>query len=594
MSSVRKIVVGVDYGTTCTGVRFIGTSTLATPATAPNPHIDTIGDWPRTSGQGKVPSRIAYTEPHECVQPQRRAWGFGVQPGMTSCSWTKLLLDVDANLTEFDDDALNHAAALGIFHLPAGKAPVDVVADYLCYIYEHIWKALNKSVGTGPKCLSLEFWFTVPATWSEQAQIKTKEAASRAGFGQRPGDKLFIMTEPEAAAQAVFHEYPADFKPGDGVLICDCGGGTVDIATYLVADITPTLHVRKITAVQGGKCGGTAVDSRFYQLMTIRFGSAFEGLPCKQIAPGSKFMDAFETAKRAFSGVPGDAVRLPLRMKPNHIDAGHYYSGHILLSSGDLQSLFDPVVSRIINLINTQVKAADKAYGYRVINKIVIVGGFGASPYLQGALRRYTQSGKLLVTIPTNPELAVASGAALRGLHGHTTVTQRCPQHYGFETSRPFCADVDPDHVSGWDIFNEVKVVNGVASWVVSKDERYPQGHRHVQSLSWIYQPGDLLTSPIPIYACRLPVAPPTIDHRSVCLVGQVLADFTPLSLDEFSHRVVDGQMMYRFECHVETTFDAERNVLQFAVQALGKTIGNESLEMRDIDLQRRPWASSK
>ena len=113
----------------------------------------------------------------------------------------------------------------------------------------------------------------------------------------------------------------------------------------------------------------------------------------------------------------------------------------------------------------------------------------------------------------------------------------------------------------------------------------------------------------ISIYACRLPVPPKTINHTcksslfietiglltrslAVSLVGQVLADFTQLNLNEFNHRMVDGRIVYRFECRVETTVDAERNILQFAVEALGKTIGNECLEMRDIDLQTRPWAN--
>lgn len=51
---------------------------------------------------------------------------------------------------------------------------------------------------------AVEFWFTIPESWSEQVRAATKEAAIRAGFGQRPQDKLFMMPEPEAAAHAVF------------------------------------------------------------------------------------------------------------------------------------------------------------------------------------------------------------------------------------------------------------------------------------------------------------------------------------------------------------------------------------------------------
>lgn len=126
------------------GVCFIDTSVLTKGFRA---SVDSIRDWPLGHGQSKVPSRIAYTEPNEGGTPRRRAWGFEVLPGMSSCSWIKLLLDADARLTEFDDDALNHAAALGIFYIPAGKAIVDVVADYLCRIYQYTWKALISILG---------------------------------------------------------------------------------------------------------------------------------------------------------------------------------------------------------------------------------------------------------------------------------------------------------------------------------------------------------------------------------------------------------------------------------------------------------------
>lgn len=131
---------------------------------------------------------------------------------MPACSWTKLLLDSGTDPSEFDDTVLETAAALGIFQLPPEKAPVDVVADYLCCIYQHIWKELTRRFHTEMNRLSIEFWFTIPATWSENAKAQTKEAATRAGFGQTPIDKLVIMSEPEAAAQAVFKIAGAKLK----------------------------------------------------------------------------------------------------------------------------------------------------------------------------------------------------------------------------------------------------------------------------------------------------------------------------------------------------------------------------------------------
>jgi molecular chaperone DnaK (HSP70) len=66
---------------------------------------------------------------------------------------------------------------------------------------------------------------TVPAIWSDDAKNLTRLAATRAGI---PGDKLNLITEPEAAALycATMCE-ELDLRQGDRFLVCDAGGGTV-------------------------------------------------------------------------------------------------------------------------------------------------------------------------------------------------------------------------------------------------------------------------------------------------------------------------------------------------------------------------------
>lgn len=200
------------------------------------PELEYVRAWSEGM-DSKVPSRIAY------VKQGSAHWGFEVLPGMSACSWTKLLLDSGTNPTEFDDTVLDEAAALGIFQVPPEKTPVDVVADYLCFIYQTLRKELTRRFYEKSNNVFVDFWFTIPAMWPENAKAQTIEAANRAGFGQAPGDRLEFMTEPEAAAEAVFNKTNAAVKVfqhtllwraladkrqnGDGILICDCGGGTV-------------------------------------------------------------------------------------------------------------------------------------------------------------------------------------------------------------------------------------------------------------------------------------------------------------------------------------------------------------------------------
>jgi hypothetical protein len=154
---------------------------------------------------------------------------------MISYSWTKLLLDKSALASEYDDPDLNKAAANGLMRLPRGKTAVNVVTDYMKGMHRMFNQAI-KEVGllaedglTLP--MPMEFWLTVPATWTEEAKYATRSAALKAGFANRPGDNIYLIPEPEAATHLALkdsiHNVSDLVKKGTGVLVCDCGGGTV-------------------------------------------------------------------------------------------------------------------------------------------------------------------------------------------------------------------------------------------------------------------------------------------------------------------------------------------------------------------------------
>ena len=122
---------------------------------------------------------------------------------MKSYSWTKLLLDKNTPLTKFDDNSLRDLYGDGLLNLPRGKTAQKVVEDYLRYLYRHLMHTLEKQLGQAVlKSTPIECYLTMPAIWSDQAQMATREAAKAAGFASRPGDTLAMIAEPEAAAIA--------------------------------------------------------------------------------------------------------------------------------------------------------------------------------------------------------------------------------------------------------------------------------------------------------------------------------------------------------------------------------------------------------
>ncbi|RHZ64968.1 hypothetical protein CDV55_100109, partial [Aspergillus turcosus] len=368
MNPKGKLVVGVDYGTTFTGVSyaFLGEASL--------PIIQLVRSWPGLYGLGGIspPSTIAYPQDNPAIQ--KICWGFEVESGTSACSWTKLLLDTGVDTTQFNDKALEAATATGIMKLPYGKVAIQVVTDFLREVYLHTCQELKEDLGNRDLDLcdvQMEFWFTTPAVWSDQVQFEYKEAAIRAGFGpsdDRPDDTIYMLCEAEAAALATFQTMPLygpgmQIKPDDGVLICDCGGGTVDVTTYLISEVSPRLSFDELTSAIGGMCGATAIDRNFYLLMSERFGAAFNDLPFTRKGPGSRFMDTFQMFKETFCCSAEDRVyQLPLRMALDNRNPSFFDTENqlVLLSSNDLRGIFDPVVRQITQLIHRQIESANQ------------------------------------------------------------------------------------------------------------------------------------------------------------------------------------------------------------------------------------------
>ena len=115
----------------------------------------------------------------------------------------KLLLDKNTQLLEGDDPDLKSSIESGVFAMPEGRDVRDVTADFFKELYFFTMKNLKKDYPSKVIDLTpIKYWFTMPAIWSDEAQIKTLEAARRGGFASRKGDEVCMIPEPEAAALA--------------------------------------------------------------------------------------------------------------------------------------------------------------------------------------------------------------------------------------------------------------------------------------------------------------------------------------------------------------------------------------------------------
>ena len=87
-------------------------------------------------------------------------------------------------------------------------------------------------------------------------------------------ESLKIVSEPEAAAIYAFRvTHPNDIKIGDTFVLCDAGGGTVDLISYTVSSLNPILRVEEAAPGTGKLCGGIFLNRMFEKHLVETCGS---------------------------------------------------------------------------------------------------------------------------------------------------------------------------------------------------------------------------------------------------------------------------------------------------------------------------------
>ena len=147
--------------------------------------------------------------------------------------------DLDPSLASAGD-AVSREAARG------GRNVDKLVTDYLSALGEHLLYTLKEKLGEGVvRSTPLEFVVTVPAIWSDLAKDKTKQACQRASGFSHTTFPIHLISEPEAAAIYALHGLdPHGLSVGDSFVICDAGGGTVDLISYTITSLRPILEVQ--------------------------------------------------------------------------------------------------------------------------------------------------------------------------------------------------------------------------------------------------------------------------------------------------------------------------------------------------------------
>ncbi|KAJ5715488.1 uncharacterized protein N7483_012669 [Penicillium malachiteum] len=453
MSAKRpKLFIGIDFGTTFTGIAWAIEG-------AGDDDMEVIKDWPGrgNSTSQKAPTIISY-------QNDEVRWGYQVDDMKEAIKGVKLLLDTskETHYRSSYGPAKESSRILDEMR----KKPVDVAGEYLGKLVAHLKFILDRrGIGSVMKTMDVQYILTVPAVWSDKAKDLTMQAAYLAGI---PRGNLALLSEPEAAAvHAIRMIQPNSIENGDCFIVCDAGGGTVDLITYRTTQTRP-LRMEEVTEGTGAICGSTKLDDAFQAFLVETLGKKYKYLSDQgrrvALRRWQDDVKPFFAGKDDQDGFLDTGSIVPLPGVPDIPDK-QIYSGILHMPLDEIEKIFDPIVSQIESLVSEQEMKAIKA-GYPP-KAIILVGGFGSSEYLYKRLKASFEGIEIMQ--PRDAWSAVVRGAVLRGLEGNQVNNRIARAHYGIKHSSNFDPNRHKECEKEWCSWEETWNVHDQLTWYIKK-----------------------------------------------------------------------------------------------------------------------------
>ncbi|KAG8793238.1 hypothetical protein FRC12_003455 [Ceratobasidium sp. 428] len=462
----QKIILRIDIGATQSAVSFAhlypgGPQTL-----------HRVANWPGQEshkGESKIPTLVYYDS-------NGQAASFGAEAANITAAeaddqgWKlarhfKLHLHPKTMQQKYN---LNVQQRLAVA-LPDGIPLEKIYADFMSYLVQHAQAYFESRILEGPKiwselCDDMTIVLAHPNGWTIKEQNFLRKVAITAKYttGAKAHTQIHFVSEAEASMHfCMFHsDIHHRLEPGINLVVCDAGGSTVDTTAYRVTKTLPVLELEEVKASACIQAGGVFVDLECEKhlkgiLDTIELDEEERG---DYIQNG---VNDFETFTKRSFGSKGSKGTPPLEYRINmqcRLQQPEYKirRGVVTLGSETIQSFFESCVAETAGCIRQQMSGFNPKH-------ILLVGGFGDSPYLRHKLLSEFNNVGCSVTIANElTSKAVADGAviwsaklsvikrATRTSYGTEVSVGYNPQNPGHASRTVVRWDDGIDHVSGY------------------------------------------------------------------------------------------------------------------------------------------------
>ncbi|KAH6629361.1 hypothetical protein C7974DRAFT_394309 [Boeremia exigua] len=557
MAQEPFIIISIDFGTTFSGVSWTWSGDPR--------NIHTVLSWDGNEGSAKVPTKIQYKGSTPVT------WGFGTEESPTTFTWFKLILDYD-NLPQNVRDCERVKSIHGKLRDwnpskgSVGKAVMKVTTDYLTMLWRHAVDAIIKKHGQSwAQGMPCKVIITRPAIWSQKATSDTHTAARKAirpNYSPFGSVDISLVSEPEAAAHAVLQapevrQRPDVTKVNDFFVVCDAGGGTVDVISYQIQSLNP-LRLKECVEGEGDLCGAVFIDDDFEQFLRLHIGRTIWQTLASDVIDRLMEFHWEHHIKRSFD--------TKNRLKKWPVDIAGVRSCHF--TCDQIEVLFQPVCSRIRALIREQVKRISNLFDKKP-KAIILVGGLGSSRYL-GQLLTTEYASEIEIRYSSGNETwsAVSRGAVTAALED-AIVSRICRLNYGIAYDIPWDGSDEHNALSRnhgqWDEIREMYVLKGKMHWIVQRGVQIS----HIapgplyRAAMYIRRPEELTNGRISVWVCSESEAPKwrLSNVRRLCDIV-VKLDMTFAQLPEY---VNNSEECYRM-VEIDVIMSPNGNALEFDV----------------------------
>ncbi|KAF7310179.1 hypothetical protein MIND_00391500 [Mycena indigotica] len=402
----RKLVLGIDIGTTFSGISYCVLEPGREPDIVP---VTRFPLQPTLGGDSKVPTIVYYDK-----RGQAKAFGAeamdesiretAIKQAWEMVSWFKL--HMRPNSVAITSPGRDFPP------LPTNKLAVDIFSDFLRYVFRCARTFIIEHIPGGELMWttfedSIEFVVTHPNGWEGEQQADLRQAAVNARLvpdSSRGHRRLHFVTEGEASLNFCIVNGLATnpLNAGKGVIIVDAGGGTIDISAY-----------RKTSSP-----GKRSTFEEIAQTACLMDGSVFVTKNAREylnvVLRNSKYHEAVDEIAECFDQTTKLKFREPSEM--SYIRFGtlrdkdaafNIFNGQMKLPGTVVAAFFQPSIDAIVQAIAIQQSSAKVP-----ISDVLLVGGFAASDWLHSELKRRLAPMNLVVSRPdAHVNKAVSDGA---------------------------------------------------------------------------------------------------------------------------------------------------------------------------------------